>query len=156
MSEIHVYVKTPLKRNGKVIPPSDKAIALPADEARSLIEVGAVVARDLAAPATSQPREEGHDPEGAAPGATGERNEKGGGSDDSRDPGAQSGDEGPLNVNSASAAELAAVKGVGEEIANAIVAKREQDGPFESVDALTVIPGIGPATAKKLAAHLTV
>jgi competence protein ComEA len=157
MSKIHVYVKTPLKRNGKIIPPSDEAIELPADEAKSLIAVGAVVPRDLAAPSENHASESGDDPSGSGS-AGGEPNEKtpGAGDPGGNDPASSGKAPGAVNINQATAAELAKVNGVGEEIASAIVALREKDGPFQSLDGLTAISGIGKATVKKLADHLTV
>ena len=50
-----------------------------------------------------------------------------------------------VDINSADAATLAAVmSGVGERRAEAIVAYREQHGPFASVDELVQVSGIGP------------
>lgn len=56
---------------------------------------------------------------------------------------------GPLDLNSATAAELEALPGVGPATAAAIVDDRDRNGPFASVDDLDRVPGIGPA---KLAA----
>lgn len=54
---------------------------------------------------------------------------------------------GKLDINSASAAEIAAaMNGIGLAKAEAIVAYREQHGPFASLDALDDVPGIGAAT----------
>ena len=55
----------------------------------------------------------------------------------------------PVNVNRAGPAELERLPGVGPAIASALVAWREENGPFASVDELLEVPGIGPA---KLAA----
>lgn len=69
---------------------------------------------------------------------------------------------GPVNVNEATVEELTPVDGLGQEKAEAIVAYREQHGPFKSIektdddDGLTPISGIAAATAKKLAGKLTV
>ena len=52
-----------------------------------------------------------------------------------------------VDINSADAATLAAVlDGVGEAKAAAIVAYREANGPFESVDQLAEVKGIGLKT----------
>ena len=51
-----------------------------------------------------------------------------------------------INLNTASADELAALKGVGEKMAQAIVDYREKQGKFTSVDQLEEVSGIGPAT----------
>jgi competence protein ComEA len=52
---------------------------------------------------------------------------------------------GPLDLNRATAAELDALPGVGPATAAAIVAHREANGPFPSVDDLEQVRGIGPA-----------
>ncbi len=50
-----------------------------------------------------------------------------------------------VDINSASADELAAaLTGVGEARAEAIVAERKARGPFKSADDLTRVEGIGP------------
>ena len=66
------------------------------------------------------------------------------------DPGAEAGrGEGssgaPVSINRASADELEALPGVGPVTAAAIVAHREEHGPFRSVDDLLDVRGIGPA-----------
>jgi len=50
---------------------------------------------------------------------------------------------GKINVNTASAEELSALKGVGEKIAANIVQFRKENGPFKSVDDLKQVKGIG-------------
>jgi competence protein ComEA len=62
---------------------------------------------------------------------------------------------GKLDLNSATAAELDALPGVGPVLAQRIVDHREQ-GPFTSVDQLDDVPGIGPARAAELAELVTV
>jgi competence protein ComEA len=47
-----------------------------------------------------------------------------------------------ININTATAEELEALPGVGEVIATRIVAYREQNGPFRSVDDLIHVEGI--------------
>lgn len=55
-----------------------------------------------------------------------------------------------VDINSASAAEIAAsLKGVGLKTAQAIVAYRDANGAFESLDALTMVKGVGGKTVKK-------
>lgn len=55
-----------------------------------------------------------------------------------------------VNINLANAAELAeALNGIGLSRAQAIVRYREQFGPFESVDELSEVSGIGSATLEK-------
>ena len=53
----------------------------------------------------------------------------------------------PVNVNKASASRIAAgMKGVGLKTATAIVAYRKANGPFNSLDALAAVKGVGPRT----------
>jgi competence protein ComEA len=62
---------------------------------------------------------------------------------------------GKLNLNTATAAELDALPGVGPVLAQRIVDHRDQ-GPYTSVDQLDDVPGIGPARAAELAELVTV
>lgn len=55
----------------------------------------------------------------------------------------------PINLNSASATELTRLSGIGPVKAEAIVRFREEHGPFERVDDLTAVRGIGAATLEK-------
>ncbi|HEY7840730.1 MAG TPA: ComEA family DNA-binding protein, partial [Gammaproteobacteria bacterium] len=50
-----------------------------------------------------------------------------------------------VNINTADKETLMAVKGVGEKRAEAIIAFREQNGPFKSVDDLLLVKGVGQA-----------
>ncbi len=53
----------------------------------------------------------------------------------------------PVNVNTADATTIAAnLKGVGQSKAEAIVAYREKNGAFKSVDDLAKVKGIGEKT----------
>lgn len=55
-----------------------------------------------------------------------------------------------VDINSADAATLASVlDGVGESKAQAIVAYREANGPFQSIDQLAEVKGIGLKTLEK-------
>jgi DNA uptake protein ComE-like DNA-binding protein len=60
----------------------------------------------------------------------------------------------PVDVDRHGAEALAAVPGVGASLAEAIVASREADGPFGSVDALSRLDGVGPHRLAKLAPFL--
>ncbi|WP_017926440.1 ComEA family DNA-binding protein [Thioalkalivibrio sp. HL-Eb18] len=59
-----------------------------------------------------------------------------------------SGGQAPVNVNSASADELATLENIGQVKAEAIVEHREAHGPFASVQALTDVSGIGERTVE--------
>lgn len=74
--------------------------------------------------------EEGQWAQGGAPGQ-GEGGEAGGAS------------SGPLNVNRATAEQLTQLNGIGDALAQRIVADRDKNGPFSSVDDLTRVSGIG-------------
>ncbi|QAY68414.1 helix-hairpin-helix domain-containing protein [Paenibacillus protaetiae] len=50
---------------------------------------------------------------------------------------------GKLDINKATAEQLDALKGIGPSKAQAIVADRETNGPFRSVDDLLRVKGIG-------------
>jgi len=56
---------------------------------------------------------------------------------------------GLIDINTATAAELTALPGVGKVTAERIVAHREENGPFKSVDALTQVKGVGAKTLDK-------
>lgn len=57
-------------------------------------------------------------------------------------------DAGPVNINTATAAQLATLKGVGSKRAEEIVDFRKQHGDFKSLDELTGVKGV---SAKVLA-----
>jgi competence protein ComEA len=65
-------------------------------------------------------------------------------------------DDNLVNINSASAAQLATLKGLGDVKAQAIVEHREKNGPFKSVDDLKQVKGIGDKLLAKLRPQVTV
>ncbi len=75
-----------------------------------------------------------------------------GGGDDSSAPGSAS----VVDVNTATAAQLDALPGVGPTIAAAIVAYRQQHGPFAQIDDLADVSGIGPAKLAQIRPHVHV
>lgn len=62
----------------------------------------------------------------------------------------------PININSADATRLEDLPGVGPATAAAIIAHRDQKGPFASVDQLADVRGIGPAKLDAIRALVTV
>lgn len=62
----------------------------------------------------------------------------------------------PVNVNTASAAELATIKGIGQSKAQAIIEHRDKNGQFKSVDDLKLVRGIGDKMLEQLRSQVTV
>lgn len=69
---------------------------------------------------------------------------------------AVSAEETLVNINTASVAQLSALKGIGDAKAQVIIAHREKNGPFKSVDDLRQVNGIGDKLLEKLRPHVTV
>ncbi|WP_417538609.1 ComEA family DNA-binding protein [Marinobacter sp.] len=61
-----------------------------------------------------------------------------------------------ININSADAATLASLDGIGASKAEAIVAYRDTNGPFQTPEELSKVKGIGARTVEKNAERLTV
>jgi competence protein ComEA len=72
------------------------------------------------------------------------------------DPGAGPQQTGPVNLNTATVAQLEALPGVGPATATAIVTYREKHGPFRAVTGLLEVPGIGDAKLDALRDLVTV
>lgn len=104
-------------------------------------------ALNLAAPVTDGqqvyvPREGEVGPGGvASPGASGDAGAHG---------------PGLVNINTADATALDTLPGIGPALADRIITWRTEHGPFTSVDALTDVSGIGPATMERLRDLVTV
>jgi len=61
-----------------------------------------------------------------------------------------------ININTASAAELDLLEGIGPVKAQAIIDYRNEHGFFRTVDELINVPGIGPATLEAIRDQVTV
>jgi competence protein ComEA len=55
-----------------------------------------------------------------------------------------------ININKASYEEIQALPGIGPSYARAIVEYRKANGPFQNIEELEKVKGIGPATIEKL------
>ncbi len=62
----------------------------------------------------------------------------------------------PININTATKAELTSIKGIGESKADAIIDYRAKSGPFKSVTDLLNVNGIGEALLAKIKEFITV
>jgi competence protein ComEA len=63
---------------------------------------------------------------------------------------------GVININTAAAAELDQLKGIGPALAQRIIQHRSQNGPFRSTDDLLHVKGIGPKILRDNFNRLTV
>lgn len=61
-----------------------------------------------------------------------------------------------VNINTASAEELATLPGIGPTTAQKIVEYRLQHGPFRTIQDIQNVPGIGPTTFAKIQDYITV
>jgi competence ComEA-like helix-hairpin-helix protein len=62
----------------------------------------------------------------------------------------------PINLNTATSAELQQVPGIGPVTADRVLKMRKVHGPFKSVNELRAIKGIGPRRLAKMKPYLTV
>jgi competence protein ComEA len=60
-----------------------------------------------------------------------------------------------IDLDLATESDLTRLPRVGPQLARRIIADRDSLGPFGSIEALARVKGIGPATAKRLAPHVT-
>lgn len=64
--------------------------------------------------------------------------------------------QGKINLNTASAQELETLPGIGEVKAQAIIDYREQEGPFQTIDQVMEVKGIGEKTFESIRDLITV
>ena len=64
--------------------------------------------------------------------------------------------DGKLNINVITVSQLRYIPGVGEKTAQRIIEYREQNGPFQALEDLDNVEGIGPKTVEQLSAYLCV
>jgi competence protein ComEA len=63
---------------------------------------------------------------------------------------------GPININTATAAELETLPGIGTTMARNIIAYREANGPFETIEDIMDVPGIGEGKFEQIKDLITV
>ncbi|MFN8709983.1 MAG: ComEA family DNA-binding protein, partial [Planctomyces sp.] len=59
-------------------------------------------------------------------------------------------------VNTAGWIEWMQLEGIGPSLAHRIVAERDLNGPFQTIDDILRVPGIGPATLDQIRSRLTI
>ncbi|MCF6408556.1 helix-hairpin-helix domain-containing protein [Pseudalkalibacillus salsuginis] len=64
-------------------------------------------------------------------------------------------EDGKIDINRAEDTELETIPGIGPSKAGAIIAYREENGPFSSIDELVNVPGIGQKTLEQLKEYIT-
>ena len=63
---------------------------------------------------------------------------------------------GPLDINTATLEELDTLSGIGPVLAQRIIDYRDEHGPFQSVEELLEVKGIGEATLSRFREEITV
>lgn len=64
--------------------------------------------------------------------------------------------EAKININNATQEELAQLKGVGEKLAKRVIEYREQHGPFEKIEDILKVKGLGEKFLEENQARITV
>lgn len=72
------------------------------------------------------------------------------------DPTVQSHSDYRININTASVEELMILPGIGDELASAIIAYRENSGSFGSIEELAQVKGIGYDTLNRISQMITI
>ena len=62
----------------------------------------------------------------------------------------------PVNINTADVDTLTALPGIGQVLAERIVAYRQQNGPFRAIEEITKVEGIGEKKAEAILELITV
>ncbi len=110
---------------------------------------------NLAAPAVDASQILVPGPDTPVAGSGGARGEASGAGPDAAGAGAAGSTDGTVNVNTADAATLEQLPGIGPALAGRIVEHREQVGPYGSMADLDAVSGIGPAMMERLGGLVT-
>ena len=65
-------------------------------------------------------------------------------------------DSGKVDINRADSSQLTTISGIGPSKAEAIIAYRQENGPFKKTEDITKVSGIGDATYQKIKDKITV
>jgi competence protein ComEA len=122
-----VHVSGPVARPGIVVLPADSRVADAVAAAGGALGSADLQLLNLAAPVADGEQVIVPRSGGAGPSATAR----------------PAADEGQVNLNEADVTELEELPGVGPVLAERIVAHREANGPFGSIEDLLDVPGIG-------------
>ena len=63
---------------------------------------------------------------------------------------------GPVNINTASAADLVTLPGIGAKTAGRILDYRQKNGPFKKIEELMNVRGVGEKNFLKLRTHISI
>ena len=164
---LRVYVSGAVTRPGVVTLPAGARVADALEGAGSFSSAAAPDHINLAAPlgdgqqihVPSRDEVDGRYPDGLVPGgvsrapdAAAAASGRGGGAGSIGGSGAGGGvaADGRVDINTADAAALQLLPGVGPALAARIAGHRDTNGPFESVDTLVEVAGIGPKTLERM------
>lgn len=157
-TEVVVHVSGAVKEPGLVHLPTGSRVADALEASGGTTKKADEAALNLARPLTDGEHvhvpEPGEDPPAPDDGSPADAPSSQGPADDPGSDSSASG--GTVNLNTADASELEELPGVGPSIARRILDHRELNGPFESVDDLVEVSGIGPATLEKIRPQATV
>lgn len=60
-----------------------------------------------------------------------------------------------ININTATAEELDSLPGIGNTKAEAVISYRQQNGPFQAIEDILNVPGIGPTIFEQIKEYIT-
>ena len=75
---------------------------------------------------------------------------------DAWNPGRETDEDFVININTAAASELEGLEGIGPVLAARIIAYRESEGGFKTIEDITKVQGIGAAIFENIRGHICV